>query len=59
IRAGSSERRSFTPGLYVGAVLNLGAGHVGRTSLPYLDERQQLMQWWSDYQDRCAAHVGK
>ncbi|KAK76349.1 DUF934 domain-containing protein, partial [Bordetella holmesii] len=24
---GSSERRSFTPGLYVGAVLNLGAGH--------------------------------
>ncbi|MBO1240777.1 autotransporter outer membrane beta-barrel domain-containing protein, partial [Bordetella holmesii] len=24
--AGSSERRSFTPGLYVGAVLNLGAG---------------------------------
>ncbi|KCV00262.1 ISL3 family transposase, partial [Bordetella holmesii] len=26
IRAGSSERRSFTPGLYVGAVLNLGAG---------------------------------
>ncbi|KAK71473.1 helix-turn-helix transcriptional regulator, partial [Bordetella holmesii] len=26
---GSSERRSFTPGLYVGAVLNLGAGHHG------------------------------
>nr|WP_256374654.1 tripartite tricarboxylate transporter permease [Bordetella holmesii] len=28
MRAGSSERRSFTPGLYVGAVLNLGAGHT-------------------------------
>ncbi|KAK70823.1 transposase, ISL3 family, partial [Bordetella holmesii H620] len=28
---GSSERRSFTPGLYVGAVLNLGAGHINNT----------------------------
>ncbi|KAK77361.1 pirin family protein, partial [Bordetella holmesii] len=27
----SSERRSFTPGLYVGAVLNLGAGHRDST----------------------------
>ncbi|WP_235202338.1 hypothetical protein, partial [Bordetella holmesii] len=34
---GSSERRSFTPGLYVGAVLNLGAGHV-RTTLAELGD---------------------
>ncbi|WP_207579619.1 hypothetical protein, partial [Bordetella holmesii] len=30
--AGSSERRSFTPGLYVGAVLNLGAGQISSKS---------------------------
>ncbi|MBO1241265.1 cation transporting ATPase C-terminal domain-containing protein, partial [Bordetella holmesii] len=34
--AGSSERRSFTPGLYVGAVLNLGAGHIFCNMLKYL-----------------------
>lgn len=25
----------------------------------YLDERRQLMQWWSDYLDRCAAKAEK
>lgn len=25
----------------------------------YLDERRQLMQWWSDYLDGCAAKAGK
>lgn len=25
----------------------------------YLDGRQRLMQWWSDYLDRCATDVGK
>lgn len=24
----------------------------------YLDGRQRLMQWWSDYLDRCATDVG-
>ena len=25
----------------------------------YLDERRQLMQWWSDYLDRCAVKAEK
>jgi len=25
----------------------------------YLDERRQLMQWWSDYLDNCASDAGK
>ena len=25
----------------------------------YLDDRRQLMQWWSDYLDGCAAEVAK
>ncbi|WP_447982874.1 tyrosine-type recombinase/integrase [Achromobacter kerstersii] len=25
----------------------------------YLDERRQLMQWWSDYLDSCASDAGK